>query len=51
MDYRCVAASPKLCSMESSFTLLGVVRAAERLVPGYALVGLQPTDDNHREPR
>jgi hypothetical protein len=37
--------------MESRFTLRGVERAAEKLGSGYGLVGLQPTDDNHREPR
>src|SRR5215469_13408535 len=40
----CVVGSPKSCSMESSFTLLGVARAAEKLGSGFVLVGLQPTD-------
>jgi hypothetical protein len=30
--------------MESSFTLLRVVRAAKKLGFGYGLVGIQPTD-------
>lgn len=30
--------------MESSFTLLGIVRAAEKQKPVYGLVGLQLTD-------
>ena len=33
----------KMCRMESSFTLLRVAKAAETLVSGYGLVGLQPT--------
>jgi hypothetical protein len=44
-----VAGSPKLCSMESSFTLLRVAKDAERLGPGYRLVGLQPTIHNHQD--
>ena len=39
-----VVGSPKSCSMESSFILLGVVRAAEKLGSHFGLVGLQPTD-------
>jgi len=38
----CVVGSPKLCSMESSFTLLWVVRAVEKLGSHCGLVGLQP---------
>jgi hypothetical protein len=34
-----VAGSPKVCSMESSFDLLEVVRAAEKAESGYGLVG------------
>jgi hypothetical protein len=34
-----VVESPKPCSIESSFTLLGVVETAESLGSGYALVG------------
>src|SRR5947209_8449813 len=38
-----VVESPKPCSMESSCTLLRVVKGAESLVAGHALMGLQPT--------
>jgi hypothetical protein len=38
-----------MCRMESNLTLLGVVRGAEKLRSGYALVGLQPTDNNHAD--
>ena len=32
-----------MCSMESTFTFLRDVRAAETLESGFKLVGLQPT--------
>jgi len=37
--------------MESTLKLLRVAKAAETLGSVFHAVGLQPTTDNHREPR